>query len=96
MTLDLRPGASSPARFVHSARNLTHDDKYMFAVIEGYYYPADRSGIYSDLSMGLYMLPAEGANGTHVFHWFDSDVEAEEAGGTRAVFTMRYDAEGFL
>lgn len=94
MTLDFRPGATSPVRFVHSARDLTHDDKYMFAAIDGYYYPSDRGGIHSDLSMGVFMLPTD-TEGTHVFHWFDSDVEAEEAGGKRVVFSMRFDEEDY-
>ena len=95
MTLDFRPGATSPIHFVHSARNLTHEDMYMFAVIEGYYYPADRRRIHADLSMGVYMMPTE-VNGTYVLHWFDSDVEAEDAGGTRADLTMRFDEEDYL
>lgn len=94
MTLDLRTGAASPVRFVHSARNLTHDDKFLFALVEGYWYPADRSRIIADLDMGVFMLPTE-VEGTYAFHWFTRDVDAEEAGGVRVAFTMRFDEEDY-
>ena len=88
MTYDLSPGATSPVRFVHSALGLTHDDLYFFANVYGYWYPADRGRILSDLTKGVYLIPT-GDEGTFALHWFDSGDEAEELGGVRVDISMR-------
>lgn len=91
MTFDLRPGASGPVRFVHSALGLTHDDIYFFANIDGFWYPSDRNHVLADLTKGVHLVPTH-ANGTYALHWFDNIDDAEEVGGIRAILTMRGDS----
>ena len=88
VSLDFRPGAAQPVRFLHSARGLTHEDIYFFANVDGFWYPSDRDRILADLTMGIYLMPTD-VDGTHALHWFDDSDEAEELGGTRVVLTAR-------
>ena len=88
LSLDVRPGAAGPVRFLHSALGLTHKDIYFFANIDGYWYPSDRERVLADLSKGIFLIPTD-VNGTYALHWFDSSDEAEAAGGTRVTLNMR-------
>lgn len=88
MSLAIGRNTDEPVRFLHSAVGLTPEDVYFFVSVEGYWYPATRDGLISDLSSGVYAVPA-GAGETRVLRWFDDADRAEELGGIRVTLTTK-------